>query len=511
MESHSRCFGLKRDEIEIWNIGKKAPWRSLRTTSRLRPSWSGEHDLGFTLDGKTVFARDESGGIVRWDLGTGKELAPLRAGKDTPLGGLHTLPDGKTLLTTSVQGWVRLWDLTTGEERPIPGRYWDAAFAHAPDGKIVAVGDRTGRIDLLDAFTGTLVRTLRESGEPVHSLVFSRDGGMLAVMESKARYTVDRVRMVMSRVVVLRALNGNEVGVLGTKEEDDERRKTTLFPLGFTTTNETIQLIVNSSSAGACVLDVDSGKELRRLESRTSRATPSPDGKLLATDIHGEILLLDLATGRAVKRMLVDPVEKAQRRLVGGSVFAWSTNGRMLATTLPEARVCVLDPVTGDETIRFSVFNDDAPDVIKPLIPYILREGHAIWSIALSPDGKQLAASSLNGWYVAVWDTETGKQVARLDHEFQVNSVAFTPDGKSVITFGSTGLGYRWDIEKSHRKEEVTTLRAAQVGHLCHLQRLLTPQAACPSSPVPSRGRTSCGRSSSMLVCPRRHALLARP
>ena len=49
---------------------------------------------------------------------------------------------------------------------------------------------------------------------------------------------------------------------------------------------------------------------------------------------------------------------------------------------------------------------------------------------------------------MAVWDAETGKQVAKMDHEFQVATVAFTPDGKHVITFGDTGLGYRWDVEK---------------------------------------------------------------
>jgi WD40 repeat protein len=73
---------------------------------------------------------------------------------------------------------------------------------------------------------------------------------------------------------------------------------------------------------------------------------------------------------------------------------------------------------------------------------------HSIRGLALSPDGKRLAASALARQYVAVWDTETGKQVARLDHDFPVESVAFTPDGKSVVTFGGTGLGYRWDIEK---------------------------------------------------------------
>ena len=113
--------------------------------------------------------------MIRWDLATGKELPRLRIGNGPQLQWLYALPDGKTLLTPAAYGWVRVWDAATGKERPVPGRYRDAAFALAPDGKIAAVGDKTGRVDLLDATTGKLVRTLRETGEPARFLVFSPD------------------------------------------------------------------------------------------------------------------------------------------------------------------------------------------------------------------------------------------------------------------------------------------------------------------------------------------------
>jgi WD40 repeat protein len=74
--------------------------------------------------------------------------------------------------------------------------------------------------------------------------------------------------------------------------------------------------------------------------------------------------------------------------------------------------------------------------------------GHSIDALALSPDGKQLLASALSGTYVALWDTQTGKQLAKLEPGFGVNSVSFSSDGKSAFTFGRTGLGYRWDVEK---------------------------------------------------------------
>jgi general transcriptional corepressor TUP1 len=51
-------------------------------------------------------------------------------------------------------------------------------------------------------------------------------------------------------------------------------------------------------------------------------------------------------------------------------------------------------------------------------------------SVAVSPDGRTVAAGSLDA-VVRVWDAQTGKQLARLaGHSDSVYSVAFAPDGQ---------------------------------------------------------------------------------
>lgn len=74
-----------------------------------------------------------------------------------------------------------------------------------------------------------------------------------------------------------------------------------------------------------------------------------------------------------------------------------------------------------------------------------------ITSVALSPDGKLVAAGSLDTM-VRVWNVQTGQQVERLKgHKDSVYSVAFSPDGKCLVS-GSLDRTLRvWDLSNTKR------------------------------------------------------------
>jgi RNA polymerase sigma factor (sigma-70 family) len=421
-------------DVELWDPTGRAPVATLTIPAPVASRLYSTPQVGFTPDGKTIWARlDRS--VARWDTATRRPLPPLEAGSGAGFSRVCPLPDGKTLLTPCGNGWVRVWDADTLKERPIPDRYQMFAFsALSRDGRTLAVGDSRGRIDLLDAVTGKWVRTLRESGDPVDWLVFSPDGGLLAVSD---RTRLGSGATAPSRVRVLRVGDGKEVWSL-----EDEDGVYVFRPLGFATAN---RLIVTHYNENVRVWDIGTGKEELRLPVKSFAAVLSPDGKLLATDEPGGVLvLLDIATGREVRRVETDPDNRLGPRSRAFERLAWSGDGRVLVVALPEDRVAVIDPVAGKELRRFAVFTGEVPDEFRRSV---WQGHHSIRGLSLSADGKRLAAVALNGGYVAVWDTTTGKEVARLRHDFDVDSTAITPDGKAVVTFGYHGVGYRWDVE----------------------------------------------------------------
>jgi len=74
--------------------------------------------------------------------------------------------------------------------------------------------------------------------------------------------------------------------------------------------------------------------------------------------------------------------------------------------------------------------------------------GHTwwVWSVAFSPDGRQILTGSDDGT-AKIWDAQTGQEIGTISgHTASVNSVLFSTDGRTLLTASDDGTVRLWDI-----------------------------------------------------------------
>jgi WD40 repeat protein/serine/threonine protein kinase len=92
--------------------------------------------------------------------------------------------------------------------------------------------------------------------------------------------------------------------------------------------------------------------------------------------------------------------------------------------------------------------------------------GHqgAIYSIALSPDGKTIVTGSADG-NVRLWDAATARPIAVLrGHENEVNGVAFSSDGRYVASASDDRTVRIWDVSTHKELRRLTDCRRAAIN-----------------------------------------------
>jgi WD40 repeat protein/serine/threonine protein kinase len=165
--------------------------------------------------------------------------------------------------------------------------------------------------------------------------------------------------------------------------------------------------------------DVVSGKEVRTLEGHTDRVTGvafSPDARrLVSSSADQTVRLWDTATGKQVLCL-----EGHTSRVTS---VAFSPDGRHLASGSEDKTVRIWDIHTGRPAFEFK------------------EHRSPVQGVAFGPDGKRLASISsaskaAEGKGEAfVWDTFTGKRLVDLTSE-EWTSVAFSPDGRLLALSG---------------------------------------------------------------------------
>ena len=170
--------------------------------------------------------------------------------------------------------------------------------------------------------------------------------------------------------------------------------------------------------------DVTTGLVLRDIPSRRSVTSIalSPDTKMLAFAAIDHVVLLDLVE-RKQKELRV-PKGDLNKMSFRVAFRPTKTGAPVLATTFDNT-VVLWDTKTGEQ--------------LGTLEHFITAE---VKAIAFSPDGKLLASSGTDFWYI--WDVEKREQIFR--GKTLPYGLAFSPDGKTLATANNDGTVELWDV-----------------------------------------------------------------
>jgi WD40 repeat protein len=177
----------------------------------------------------------------------------------------------------------------------------------------------------------------------------------------------------------------------------------------------------------------------------------TPDGKHVVTGAHHELIVWNL-DGKLEKRIWT----RAERAY--GMVFL-SDGKLVVAGARPgqEGDVRVFD-INGPGQTNQGVTMMNGVDDPKVMLKQLLDADDSVLALALSPDGKRLAAGGCDR-VVRVWDISGGVLNAKLEQSIEnhadwVLGVVFAADGKHLLTCSRDKTAKVWDLST---KESVMT------------------------------------------------------
>lgn len=161
--------------------------------------WTVGTPVALAPDGHTLALLDYvhyPTGVRLWQYGSWKELHILAPPHGDALTCVAFAPDSKTVATGTESGRVILWDVGTGRQLSSATFHYGGVecLAFTRDGQWLASGGGEGETKLWDAHQYTLLRTLNDHSGAVFALSISPDATQLAAASQKNLIKLWRVR-----------------------------------------------------------------------------------------------------------------------------------------------------------------------------------------------------------------------------------------------------------------------------------------------------------------------------
>jgi WD40 repeat protein len=371
----------------------------------------------FSPDGKTLVT-GAGGFLWSWDVATGKSKADL-LGHEEGVQAVAYSPDGSRILTGSRDGVARFWEAATGKPVGQPLQHKDTVWAvgYSRDGKKVLTGSSTeARVwDAEGSFKSLPHRA------PVWALAFSPDGKVLLTGSGETGDTNGGEAQLWD------AATGKPVGEI-------MRHKRAVFGVAFSRDGKTVLTRekyvgfeeIGQAVALAQVWDCATGRPIGEpiRDRYLGSATFSPTGRTILTGGSGSgFRLWDAATGRLAAESLRSTEDG---REISIDHAAFSPDGKLIVTT----GATLKKPSNGVDHYELRLWD---PVTGKPVGDHVTLPAF-VWCVAFSPDGKQVLTGSREKT-AQLWDATSLRPIGvPLRHDGELRRVGFSADGKLILT-----------------------------------------------------------------------------
>jgi WD40 repeat protein len=443
--------------------------------------------VAFSPDGRHALSGSWDGTFKLWDLSTGACLRTFTGHKDS-VNSVAFSPDGRHVLSGGDDKTLKLWDVAKGRCLRTFKGHTDLvnSVAFSPDGRHALSGSSDRTLRLWDVSRGRCLHTFTGHLGNVYSVVFSPDGRhALSGSFDKTLKLWD-----ISTGACLRTFGGLSLSVSSVAFSPDGRHA-----------------LSGSSDKTLKLWELSTGRCLRTFAGHTNLVKAvvfTPDGRYtLSGSSDKSLRLWDLSTGRCLRTFTghLGNVYSVALSSDGRHVLSGSSDQTLKLWALPTVDSAQAAPlhyamvVTAEEALERERSRDlyissarkaleigkiaEALNILKQAraVPgfekhpesldlqakagvkarvksytggWLQRtfKGHTSWvnSVAFSPDGRHILSGSSDRT-LRLWELSTGRCLRTFEgHTGQVKSVSLSPDGRYALSGSSDNTLKLWDL-----------------------------------------------------------------